>query len=68
VTIEIAIANLNRTADMAKRIVRRAASRIPNKRECQCASALQNAILTDPKLIPPKTKKDLALLIGKYIH
>ena len=68
VTIEIAVANLNRTADMAKRIVRRAASRIPNKRECQCASALQNAILTDPKLIPPKTKKDLALLIRKYIQ
>jgi 5'-methylthioadenosine phosphorylase len=68
VTIEIAVGNLKRSADMSKRIIRRAARYIPDKRDCQCASALQNAILTDPKLIPLKTKKDLALLIGKYIH
>jgi 5'-methylthioadenosine phosphorylase len=68
VTIEIAVANLKRTADMSKRIIRRAARCIPNKRDCQCANALQNAIMTDPKLIPPKTKKELALIIGKYIH
>lgn len=67
VTIEIAVANLNRTADIAKRIVRRATAHIPNERECHCAQALNNAILTDPELISQQTKRDLELLIGKYI-
>ena len=68
VTVDIAISNLRLTADISKRIIKRAVRCIPDKRVCQCASALRNAILTDPALIPPKTKKDLSLLIRKYVQ
>jgi 5'-methylthioadenosine phosphorylase len=68
VTVDIAISNLKLTSDISKRIIKRSIERIPYKRDCQCASALRNAILTDPALIPPKTKEDLALLIRKYIQ
>ena len=68
VTVDIAISNLKLTSDISKRIIKRSIEHIPYKRDCQCASALRNAILTDPALIPPKTKEDLALLIRKYIQ
>lgn len=67
VTIEMALANLARSADIAKRIINIAAARIPEVRECGCAEALKNAIITAPEKIPERMKKDLDLLIGKYI-
>jgi 5'-methylthioadenosine phosphorylase len=67
VTIEMALANLERNADTAKRIIDIAAARIPQSRECGCAEALKDAIITAPEKIPERMKKDLDLLIGKYI-
>ena len=40
---------------------------MPAKKGCRCSEALKNAIMTKPELIPDKTKKDLELIIGKYI-
>ena len=67
VTIEMALVNLEKNAAIAKGIVRKAAARIPQNRECDCAQALKNAIITAPKRIPRQMKRDLRLLIGKYI-
>ena len=67
VTIEMALANLKRNADTARRIIDIAAARIPQRRECGCAEALKDAIITAPEKIPERMKKDLDLLIGKYI-
>jgi 5'-methylthioadenosine phosphorylase len=67
VTIEMVVANLERNVDIAKRIIKTAASRIPEKRECGCATALRYAIVTSPRRIPSQLKQDLAPLTGKYI-
>lgn len=67
VTIDMALTNLLRNADTAKRIINIAAARIPGERECGCGEALKNAIITAPEKIPERMKKDLDLLIGKYI-
>ena len=67
VTIDMALANLLLNADTAKKIIGLVAARIPEKRECGCAEALQNAIITAPEKIPVRIKEDLELLIGKYI-
>jgi 5'-methylthioadenosine phosphorylase len=67
VTIDMALANLLLNADTAKKIIGLVAARIPEKRECGCAEALQNAIITAPEQIPVRIKEDLELLIGKYI-
>jgi len=67
VTIDMALANLLRNADTAKKIIGLVAARIPEERECGCAEALKNAIITAPQKIPERMKKDLDLLIGKYI-
>ncbi len=67
VTIDIAIANLLKNVATAQVIVATAASRIPETRECECATALERGIITAPDLIPAQMKRDLNLLIGKYI-
>jgi 5'-methylthioadenosine phosphorylase len=67
VTIEMIVSNLLKNVDTAKRIVKLASGRIPQKRDCLCGTALKNAIVTAPEHISESRKKELALLIGKYI-
>jgi 5'-methylthioadenosine phosphorylase len=50
-----------------REIIRLAISRIPDNRECECATALKTAIVTDPKLISHEQRAKLKLLIGNYI-
>ena len=67
VSVEMLINNLFRNAATAKNIIRIAAARIPQQRQCICAHALKDAIITAPKKIPAQRKRDLELLIGKYL-
>ena len=67
VTIDIVQNVLHQSIDTAKKIIKLAVTRIPEKRNCGCATALKTAIITDPKLIPNEQKKRLNLLIGKYL-
>ncbi|MBI5301172.1 MAG: S-methyl-5'-thioadenosine phosphorylase [Chloroflexi bacterium] len=68
VTVEAVVQNLLKNAEMAKRIVRYAASEIPAAREhCPCPDALRDAIITAHDHIPDKTRHDLALLLNKYV-
>jgi 5'-methylthioadenosine phosphorylase len=67
VTVEQIIDNLRRNAENSQKIVRAAAQLMPEEHTCRCGSALATAIITDRKKIPPRTKKKLALLVGKYL-
>ncbi|MEK6656908.1 MAG: S-methyl-5'-thioadenosine phosphorylase [Nitrospirota bacterium] len=68
VTVEAVIQIIKQNVDTAKKIIRDAVLNIPKERDCHCKDALANTIMTDPKLIPLKTKKRLELIIGKYIR
>ncbi len=68
VTIEMVVQNLQRNADQAKRIVTLAIPKIPEKPGCSCHSALQNAILTDRKLWPAKTKLRLKAILKRVCN
>lgn len=68
VTLEMVISNLNKNAETAKRILKVAIPKIERKRTCECATAVQNAIVTQKDLIPETTKKKLDVLFGKYIR
>jgi len=67
VTVEMIIANLMKNAATAKAIVAKAIPQIPAEPKWPCHSALQNAIMTDKKLWPKKTKLELAPLLQKYL-
>jgi 5'-methylthioadenosine phosphorylase len=66
VTVEMVIANLTCNAAMAKAVVKRAIAQIPQEANWPCHSALKNAIMTDSKCFPKKTKNELKLLLQKY--
>jgi 5'-methylthioadenosine phosphorylase len=68
VTVEMIVQNLLKNAEMGKRIVRYAAAEIPSAREhCPCPTALQAAIITAHDRIPSKVRRDLGLLLDKYL-
>jgi len=67
VTTEMILTNLRKGIDTVKKILKLLLSSIPQKRDCACASALQYAIATEAKYIPEKKRKELGLLIGKYL-
>ncbi|PYM11418.1 MAG: S-methyl-5'-thioadenosine phosphorylase [Verrucomicrobia bacterium] len=67
VTVEMVIANLQRNAAQAKEIIERALLGIPTETGCSCHSALENAILTDKRFWPTKTKTHLRPLLRKYL-
>ncbi|MBM3246053.1 MAG: S-methyl-5'-thioadenosine phosphorylase [Candidatus Omnitrophica bacterium] len=67
VTIDIIIQNLSKNVENAKKILSLVIRSIPAERDCACQDALKYAIVTDRKLIPAKVKKDLEIIIGKYV-
>jgi 5'-methylthioadenosine phosphorylase len=67
VSVDMVVDNLRRGIENVKRLLRQAITHLPKARNCICASALKNAIITSPELIPEQVKKDLAPIIGKYI-
>ena len=67
VTTEMILTNLRKGIDTVKRILKLLLPSIPQKRDCACASALKYAIATEAKYIPKEKRKELGLLIGKYL-
>ncbi|MFC1952210.1 S-methyl-5'-thioadenosine phosphorylase [Chloroflexota bacterium] len=68
ITIEVILNTQRQNIDTAKETIRLAVNRIPERRNCACATALKGAIVTAPELIPVGQKKKLDLLIGKYLN
>jgi 5'-methylthioadenosine phosphorylase len=67
VTAAQIIALLNQNAENAQRVLREAVRALPAYRSCKCGTALQHALVTDMKLVPPATKRRLAAILAKYI-
>jgi 5'-methylthioadenosine phosphorylase len=66
-TVDTILNIQHRNTDTIRKIIKLAVARIPEKRDCGCATALRNAIVTDRKLIPAEPRKKLDLLLGKYL-
>jgi 5'-methylthioadenosine phosphorylase len=61
------VANLTRNAAMAKAIVAKVIPHIPTEPNWSCHHALKDAIMTDRKCWPAKTKKELGPILEKYL-
>jgi 5'-methylthioadenosine phosphorylase len=67
VSVETVIEYLNKNVRNAQIIMREAVRRLNDQpRNCNCGSALKNAIFTAPDIWPEATKKKLEAIIGKY--
>ncbi|MBI3882038.1 MAG: S-methyl-5'-thioadenosine phosphorylase [Verrucomicrobia bacterium] len=67
VTVEMVIENLKANAATAKEIIRRVVPQIPRAPGWPCHDALRNAIMTEKKLWPARTKAELKPLLAKYL-
>ncbi len=67
VTVQQIISTLTTNADNASKVLIHALDTLPRERSCHCSTSLENALITDPTTIPPETRKNLDLLIGKYL-
>ncbi|MBM3959152.1 MAG: S-methyl-5'-thioadenosine phosphorylase [SAR202 cluster bacterium] len=66
VSVEAVVANLGRNVETARRAILEFLQGEPPG-SCDCANALKGAIITSPDRIPAQRRKELALLIGKYL-
>jgi 5'-methylthioadenosine phosphorylase len=58
---------LNENVATAQRVIADAVPQLPAQRTCACARALEHAIITDRSRIPEAVKRDLGIIIGKYL-
>jgi 5'-methylthioadenosine phosphorylase len=65
--IDVIVQTLQRNTDTIREIIRRAVASVPDERTCDCASALETAIVTDRLAISAETKERLKHIIGRYI-
>jgi 5'-methylthioadenosine phosphorylase len=68
VTVNAILEYLRHNVENSQNILLKAIRAMPRQHSCKCASALAHAILTDARRIPPRTRKKLALLVGKYLR
>ena len=66
VTVEAVVANLMKNVSTAKEVLRRVISRIPASCGQGCQDALRSAVITHPKAFPPRIRKRLDFILGKY--
>lgn len=67
VDIDSVMAVLQNNVALAQRTIGAALGRLTEARDCRCATALKDAIITDRRAIPRKLRQDLKPLIGKYL-
>jgi 5'-methylthioadenosine phosphorylase len=67
VTVDMIVGNLMQNARTAQQVIADAVGRLPFERTCECARALEHAIITRPEAIPAHLKRDLAPIVGRYL-
>lgn len=67
VTVERVIRVLHHNTEIAQQAIQTLVEQLPVDHVCQCQSALADAIITRPDVIPPSIRQKLDLLVRKYL-
>jgi 5'-methylthioadenosine phosphorylase len=67
VEIEHVLRILSGNVELAKKTIHNVIEAAPPNRSCPCASALKNAIVTEPKQISKAVRAKLRPIVGKYL-
>jgi len=67
VTVGAVLEIIRKNVATAKAIIRKSVAMIGDERDCPCCSALEYAVMTDKSKIPADAKKDLELILGRYL-
>ena len=66
VTVDMVVANLLKNVSTSRDVLRRVIPRISVERDCPCASALKDVIITSKESIPGDVRERMQPIIGKY--
>ena len=67
VSVEMVVQNLLKNVANSRAMLRRVLPRLGEPAGCPCGSALKDAIITRPEVIPAELKEQLAPLVSKYL-
>lgn len=67
VSVDAVIAIVQKNARLARRVVARAVTKVPEVHDCIAANAMEYAIMTDHSTISAEQKQQLAPLLRKYV-
>jgi len=67
VTVEMLLGYLEKNSGNAQNLIKEVLKNLSDEFDCPCQHALQNAIITQPDVIPETTKEKLKVVIGKYL-
>lgn len=67
VTVEMIIGNLLKNVAASKDLLRNLIPRLNGPRECPCATALKDSIITPQDRVPAELKRKLAPITGRYL-
>ena len=67
VSADKVLATIKKNVDTSKKIIQEVIPLIASKTSCECAQTLKYALVRDPSKISSRLKKDLGLLLGKYL-
>lgn len=67
VSVEMVVRTLMKNTEVAQVAIEKMLESLAPERTCNCASALKDAIITNPSRVPEETKQKLALLLGDYL-
>ena len=68
VTVEAILAIINQNVAMARNLIVQAVRALSGAPRCECGESLKFAIMTDRSLIPEQTRRDLDVILGKYLE
>ena len=69
VSVEMVLEVISKNTDLVKKSLTYLTEKPPgDKRSCGCLNALESAMITNPEVIPPETRKKLDLLVKKYLE
>ena len=67
VSVQLVVANLAKSVQASRTVLRALVPLVPESRGCACGSALRDAIITSPDSIDERTKERLSAIIDKYL-
>ena len=68
VTVDMVLANLQDNIAVAQKLIRQLVTRLPSRRECPCATATGNAVVTSPEVMTQAAKDYLELISGNRVN
>jgi 5'-methylthioadenosine phosphorylase len=67
VTVEMVVQNLQKNVATTRELLQMVIPRLGGRRDCACASALKDAIITPREQVSEETKGLLAPIVGRYL-